>query len=147
MCTRMKLYNIIKTLKILLWENFLQIIIMCYDTIWTLLLQHYSNSTSNSKIRKYFFLVPQFLDFIPQFSIISTQTVINIQFSSCWKVEVSSVKIFQIVFDTRCVLEISSAGKFHNGSVAVFTQLMTHFYFVPRNIYINMVQNSAGSGF
>ena len=121
MCTRTKLYNIMKTLKILLWEDFLQIINMCYDTIWTLLLQHYSNSTSSSKIRKYFFLVPQFLDFIPQLSIIRTQTVINIQFSSCWKVEVSSVKIFQIVFDTRCVLEIFSAGKFHNSPVAVFT--------------------------
>ena len=80
-----------------------KIISMCYHTIWTLLLQPYPNSTTNSKIRKYFFLVPQFLGFIPQFSIIRTQTVINIQLCSCWKVEVSSIKIFQIFFDThRC---------------------------------------------
>ena len=75
---------------------------MCYDTIWTLLLQPYPNSTTNSKTRKYFFLVPQFLGFIPQSSITRTQTVINIQFCSCWKVEVSSIKIFQS-FLTRIV--------------------------------------------
>ena len=45
---------------------------MCYATMWTLLLQPYPNSTTNSKIRKYFFLFPQFLDFIPQLSIIRT---------------------------------------------------------------------------
>ena len=40
--------------------------------MWTLLLQPYPNSTTNSKIRKYFFLFPQFLDFIPQLSMIRT---------------------------------------------------------------------------
>ena len=43
------------------------------------------------------------------------------------------------------VLTIISAGKFYNGSVAIFTQSMAGFYFVPRNIYTNMVQNSADS--
>ena len=123
-----------------------KIISMCYHTIWTLLLQPYPNSTTNSKIRKYFFLVPQFLGFIPQSSIIRTQTAINIQLCSCWKVEVSSIKIFQILFDTHHVLTIFSAGKFHNGSVTIFTESMAGFYFDPRNIYTNMVQNYEDSG-
>ena len=123
-----------------------KIISMCYHTIWTLLLQPYPNSTTNSKIRKYFFLVPQFIGFIPQSSIIRTQTAINIQLCSCWKVEVSSIKIFQIVFGTHRVLTIFSPGKFHNGPFTIFTELMAGFYFVPRNIYTNMVQNSADSG-
>ena len=123
-----------------------KIISMCYHTIWTLLLQPYPNSTTNSKIRKYFFLVPQFIGFIPQSSIIRTQTAINIQLCSCWKVEVSSIKIFQIFFDTHRVLTIFSAGKFHNDPVTIFTESMAGFYFVLRNIYTNMVQNSADSG-
>ena len=43
-------------------------------------------------------IVSQFLGLIPQSSIIKTQTVINIQLYSCWKVEVSRIKIFQISF-------------------------------------------------
>ena len=87
----------------------------------------------------------QFLGFIPQSSILRTQTVIIIQLCSCWKVEVSSIKIFQIFFDMHHVLTIFSAGKFCNGLVTVLTESMADFYFVPRNIYINMVQNSADS--
>ena len=150
MCTRTKLNNLIKTIqsnwKILVREELLQVINMCYDTISTLLLQPYPNNTTNNKIRKYFCLVPQFLGFIPQSSIIRTQTVINIQLCSCWKIEVSSIKIFQIFFDTHLVLTIFSAGKFHNGPVTIFTESMAGFYFVPRDIYTNMVQNSANSG-
>ena len=123
-----------------------KIINMCYDTIWTLLLQPYPNSTITSKIRKCFFLVPQFLGFIPQSSILRTQTIINIQPCPCWKVQVSSIKIFKIFFDMHHVLRIFSAGKFDNGPVTISTQSMTGFYFVPRNIYTNMVQNSADSG-
>ena len=123
-----------------------KIISMCYHTIWTLLLQPYPNSTTNSKIRKYFFLVPQFIGFIPQSSIIRTQTAINIQLYSCWKVEVSSIKIFQFFFDTHRVLLIFSAGKFHNGPVAISTESMAGFCFVPKNIYTSMVQNSSNSG-
>ena len=96
-----------------------------------LLLQPYPNSTTNSKIRKYFFLVPQFIGFIPQSSIIRTQTAINIQLCSCWKVEVSSIKIFQIFFDTHRVFTIFSAGKFHSGPVTIFTESMAGFYFFP----------------
>ena len=127
-------------------EELLQIINICYDTISALLLQPYPNSNTNSKKIKYFILVPQFLGFIPQSSITRTQTVINIQLCSCWKVEVSSIKIFQILFDTHHVLTIFSAGKFHNGPVTIFTELMSGFYFVLRNIYANMVQNFADSG-
>ena len=104
---------------------------MCYDAIWTLLLQPYPNSTTNSKIRKYFFLVPEFLGLIPESSMIRAQTVINIQLCPCWKV--SSIKIFQIFFDTHPVLTFFSAGKFHIGLVTIFTQSMAVFYFVPRN--------------
>ena len=34
-----------------------------------------------------------------------------------------------------------SAGKFDSGPVAIFTQSMAGFYFVPRNIYTDIVQN------
>ena len=90
MCTRTKRNYTFqsKHRKIFVWEELLQIINMCYDTIWTLLLQTYPYCPINSKIRKYFFLVPQFLGFIPQSSIIRTQTVINIELCLSWKVYV-----------------------------------------------------------
>ena len=91
----------------------------------------------------FFFLV---LGFIQQSSIIRTQTVITIQLCSCWKVEVVSIKIFQIFFETYRVLTIFSAGKFQNDLVTIFTELMVGFHFVPRNICTNMVQNSADRG-
>ena len=51
MWTRTKLYNLIKTLKIFVWEELLQIINMCYGTmLWALLLQPYPKSTINSKV-------------------------------------------------------------------------------------------------
>ena len=130
MCTRTNIFNLIKTLKnpclgrapsnhqYVLWD------------IWALLLQPYSSCALNSNIRKYFFLVPDFLGFIPQSFIIRTQTVINTELCSCWKVQVSSIKIFRIFFRTYRVLTISFAGKFDNAPVAIFTQSMEGLYFV-----------------
>ena len=43
------------------------------------------------------------------------------------------------------VLAIFSAGKFHNGPATISTESMAGLYLVPRNIYTNMVQNSADS--
>ena len=133
MCARTKLYNLIKTLKNLRLgraPSDHQYVLWYYMDPF---LATYPNSTINSKISKYFFLVPQFLGFIPQSSIIRTQTVINIQLCPCWKVQVSSIKIFQIFFNTHPVLTIFSPGKFHIGLVTIFTQSMAVFYFVPRN--------------
>ena len=109
-------------------------------------LQPYLDSTINSKIRKCFFLFQQFLGFIPQSSIIRIQTVINLQLCPCCKVQASSNKIFKIFLDKHRALTIFSARNLHNSPVVIFTQSMTGFYFVPRNIYTNMVQNSADSG-
>ena len=124
---------------------------MCYDAILTLLLQPFPSITPNSKIGNIFSCstVSWFHGFtISQSCIIlyRTQCVINIQLCLCWKVQVSSIKIFQIFFDRHCLLTIFSAGKFHNGPAIIFNQSMAGFCFVPRNIYTNMVQNSADSG-
>ena len=44
------------------------------------------------------------------------------------------------------MLTIFSAEKIDNGPVTIFTKSMAGFYIVPRNIYTNVVQNSADSG-
>ena len=72
-----------------------------------------------------------------QCSIIKKKTVINVELCPCWK------KSF---FDTYLVLTIFSAEKIDNGPITIFTQSMAGFYIIPRNIYTNVVQNSADSG-
>ena len=119
---------------------------MCYDTIWTLLLQPYPNSTSNSKIRKYFFPVLQFLGFIPQSSIIRTQTIIHNSFVPAGRSRSVALRPFKSILTRIVCSQSSTDGKFYSGLVITFTESMADFYFVPRNIFTNMVHNSADSG-
>ena len=96
MCTRTKLYNLIKTLKNPRLErapSSHQYVFWYYMDL-SLPAISYPNCTTNSKI-KYCFLAPKFLGFFPQSSIIRTPTVINIELCPCWKVQVSSIKIFK----------------------------------------------------
>ena len=145
MRTSTKLYNLIKTLKnprLGRGSSNHQCVLWYFTDPF---LQPCPNCTNHSKIRKHFFLVPQFLGFIPQSIIIRTQTANSRELCPCWKVLVKHQDLLNL-FDTHRVLTTFSARKLDNSPVAIFTESMAGFYFVPRNIYTNIAQNSSDIG-
>ena len=108
--------------------------------LWALLLQPYPKSTINSKVFFYCSTVSWF-HFTSLYNK-DTDSLIY-RFVLAGRSRSVALRSFKYFWHASCARNLS-CWKFDNGPVTIFTQLMAGFYFVPRNVCTNMVQNSEG---